>query len=440
MCVLFVFTCNKLDMPMEATLNLSMVDDTMALNRLIHMHGLEIIDQDSHRGQVRVKGSMMMLRSFKAETQKLLEAQTSKKPPSYSSRPPSPLSRPPSYSSLGHSPSPPAADSRNSTRGSSAQAQQNHQRSAGARSFDSLSPTPSSSSRSVFPSFSSLANGPVDVSHPPPRNLPTESFVLSSEVLDYAQRLKKLGMDDILENHGVQMDVVARDTDFCEVNVTGRGARDATAVLQRFLSDLQATLHTRQILISDLDHEAQVGVAKRIQELTRSYASVLISQRGGVVHLIGPRASCEELKERLMQQRPAELPQAAESGRRTGRSQEKERSAATKRRSRSAPKYTAPRRSEELAGEATATPPPMSSLNFWPRGRDEGGQDAALTPEVRGQRGRSNSVTRTSVKPEKRDNSVSPDRTNSKPATAPAIKGSLMGNFNMKAVKKRFQF
>ncbi|CAL8299033.1 unnamed protein product [Lota lota] len=418
----------ELDLPVEATLNVTMIADEGALKRLLHRHGFEIIEQDSRRGQVRVKGSMMMLRSFKAETQKLLKAQT---PPRLSS----------SSSSPGQSPTPPGADSRNSTHGSSMDT----------RAYASPSPTPSSSSTS-----SSLsAVGPVDSRHLPPKKLPTESVLVPSDVLDYAQRYKKLGIEDILASNGVKMDVVAMDTDVSRVYVTGRGAQVATAELQSLLSDLLSTLRTRQVPLGDLDHDAQVGVAKRIQELKHRYPLVLIKQMGGAIHLIGPRSSCDELKERVMQERPAELLAPV----RTGRSQEKERSqekstspkrqsrirqidsakeaesicaksTPPKRRSRSVPRnISGASRRGELAGEATPKLAPLSSLDGGhssQRARDVGGQGAALTREVSSQRGRSSSVTTTSAKPEETANYGSPERTNLRPATGPVVKTSLM--------------
>ncbi|XP_030202267.1 RNA-binding protein 43 isoform X1 [Gadus morhua] len=495
----------ELDLPVEATLNISMIDDKKDLSRLMKMHGLKII---SIRGSlVRVEGSMMMLRSFKAETQKMLEAQT------YS------LTRP-SSSSSGQSMSPPGADSRNSTNGSSAQAQQNqwrsseprsldcpsptpsssrssslsaigpgdsrqqnHRRSTDPRSLDSPSPTPSSSrssslstigpgdsrqqnhrrstdprsldSPSPTPSSSRSPSslpviGPGDSRHTPPKKPPTETFILSSVVLDYAQRLKKLGMDDILQGHGVEMEAVAMDTDVSGVSVTGWRAQDAAADLRRFLSKLESELHTRQIHLSDLSHEVQVRIGKRIQELKHNYPSVLIRQMGGAVHLIGPRSSCDELKERVMQPRPTEW-QPLEYGRRTGRSQEEERSrekersqersTTPKRRSQSVPRNRTGRR-DELEGEATAKPAPLPSLgggHSWQRARDHGDQvdqGAARTPEFKGLRGRSNSLTRTIAKPEKTTNHVSPERTNSKPSRGPVIKPCLMSHSTM--VKKQF--
>lgn len=400
LCLLFFsFLNSQVDLPVEASLDVSMFPDKEEVKRLLKSYGFQTADLPS--GQVCVKGTFMMLIAVKAHMEKLLNSQTQDNSSSSSLI----------VNGHGHSS---GAIPKNHNNGSSMHAG-NRSPLVGDQPLYALpSPPISSSSRGspyIQPSSSEYegAQSPRQDHQPFPRP-DSESFVIDTYLLDYAQRFKKTDITDILRNHNTTMNVTHAGPDTSKVILSGKNVKIPEGKLQSLLSNLTKTLYTQEIPLANLDSKSQEKVAQQIKKYEYIYRTVLVRQVGDTVRLVGPSVDSYEFKQRVLGK-----PVDQTAGVRPGRTMDK----SSRLRSRSLPK-TPMKHSTDRVHDDTSKPQPAEARHYSPtRYQDERGRGAVVEPgAVKSSgilRGRSHSESREKVWEQKA--SLRQEKENTKPAT-----------------------
>ncbi|KAK2830644.1 hypothetical protein Q5P01_018575 [Channa striata] len=324
-----------MDFPVEATINMTIFQDETEVRKILRSHGFEM--RDLSRNKVHVQGSFLKLKAAKIQLEQLLNAQTQTSVYSSSHHPVSSGAIPKNYdssSSLSRS----RLGSRNKTPHAS----------------------PSSPSTFSFQSPDALHGHPASPHHrtsftPRPDQYNSvrtgsKSFVVEGEVFKYAKCLRHLDIDNILENHDVEISE-EEVGESCTIILQGRNARTAADKLQRFLSRLTTSLRTQEVPRKDMNNKGR-DLLHKIQKNSNIYNSVLVCEMKDSLHLIGPSLESYELKQKL-------LGKWVDESRRPGRTL----SGNSRRRSSSLPPVS--RRTERDSG-ASAGPSPVATAGYSP--------------------------------------------------------------------------
>ncbi|XP_019905584.1 uncharacterized protein si:dkey-154b15.1 [Esox lucius] len=373
----------EFDMPVKATVDVTMFNNDEAVLRLLQSHGFQVTE--SRPGQLLIMGSFLKLRAVKAQLQQLLTGD----PQPHSS----------THTSRVHD----HANQALSARRSSVNGEQRSpllQTSQHSDLLDSGSAHNLSSPQRTSPSPGLQVAGPgANVtqrmkpclrpdehdSHTPSRK--SLSFLTEEDVLNYALCFRKKDINGILQSHNTEIDVKSTGSSGVKcVFLDGQNPEMAVVKLQSVLSQLTATLRTQEINLSSLDHDNQVMVSKRIQKYKDIYPAVVVSQVGDTLRLVGPSCDSYEMKQMLLG-KATELPPAGRTGRPTGRN-------SRDRRSSSMPRLT--QREDAPSGHGPATT--AASSHYFPsnyqddpgRGRADQRPGEALPPAY-SSRGRSGS-------------------------------------------------
>ncbi|KAM4629928.1 RNA-binding protein 43 [Polymixia lowei] len=340
----------EVDIPVEATLNISMFPNKAGVRQLLNLHGFEMTELA--RDQLRIKGSFMMLTSVKTHLEKLLKSQTKTQN--------SPSSSSPVLSGQKHSS---GAIRKHYTEGSSKQ-------------------TP--------PGYG-VAQSLRKDQHPSTRP-GSVSFAADADVFLYAQCHRKDDIAIIVRSHNVTLDEFPGGPGIRHVVVFGGSAKPASEKLQSLLDNLTKTLRTQEIPLADLDHDIQVKMAKQLHTFKDIYPSVAISQLEDKIRLIGPSADSYDMKQRLLGKLIVQSAQV-----RTGRTFDR----GSRPRSSSLSRINSKEKTE-----AIAKTPPVGASGYspskyqddkgaYPEEREE--EAGALVKQNGGPRGRSHSESREKV-------------------------------------------
>ncbi|KAM9415688.1 uncharacterized protein ACWYII_024428 isoform 1-T3 [Salvelinus alpinus] len=330
----------EVDMPVKATLDVSMFPNDREVRRLLDIHGFKV--NELQHGQLLVQGSFLKLRAVKAQLQQLLHQDNQ---PQYN----------PSTPSLsGHASGTYKASTRmHHINGTAMHAGNMSPMYAGSRSpisvngeqfahvlqsssptnysRDSGSPCSLSSPRSGNPSPSLLAPGyGANVTHrrntSPSRSRSVVSFLMDADVLRYAQCFRKKDIDTILGSNNIQMNVQPSEcSDISSVSLEGKNPKSTMEKLQDYLTTLNSTLRTQEIQLGTIDHNGQVRISKLIQKYNSVYPTVLVNQVGDILRLVGPSRDSYDMMQILLG-KPLELPPAGRTGRALDRGSRERRS------------------------------------------------------------------------------------------------------------------
>lgn len=292
----------EVDMPVETYLDLSTFPNSSEVQRLLKSHGFQITELG--RDRWHLTGSFMKLTAVKARLTQLLEQdmQAQKKSSSAS----------PTINGHGY---PYGATSKHYTSGTSAH--------VGSRSSALLSdhyaqpPSPTHISSRGSGSQQSKASPPDHIAAQSPRDPRSRGespFMITADVLHYAQCIRKKDIEMILQTNESEMDVKAVEGDLSLVTVVGRGSRVAKQKLQLLLNELTFTLRTQDIELATLDRLRWGKVKELIQAHQEEYPLVLITQQGNTIHLTGPSADSYDFQQILIG-RPVSPMQTSARGR-----------------------------------------------------------------------------------------------------------------------------
>lgn len=280
-----------MDFPVEATVHLSNFPNQKEARDILWSHGLTLTDLSSD--QVHVKGSFFNLRAAKASLEPLLIPQTRTDiRPSASS----PVS------------SGNVSDSRtySSSTGRRSRSESRNKPPYASQSLPTTSPywaTGSSNDQQTSPENRASFSARPDQRGSLRRA--RESFVVDSDVFEYAYRLRKKEIDDILRSHNVDMDVDPV-SDSCTVTLQGKNARIAVSKLQSLLNELNKSLRTQEVSLKDMDRDGR-ALLQHIQRNRDVSMSVLVCQKDDKLYLIGPSGESYQLKQKLLG-RPVDPP------------------------------------------------------------------------------------------------------------------------------------
>lgn len=271
-----------MDFPVEATVHLNVFPNQREARRILQSHGLTLTDLS--RDQVRVKGLFFNLRAAKASLEPLLNQQTSTDIRPSASSPVSSGAVSRTYSSLDGRRS--RSESRNKpTHASPSPPTSSSYWAAGSSKDRQTSPENISHLSAHADQRGSLRHG-------------RESFVVDSDVFEYAYNLRKKDIDDILRSHNVEMDVLPVSNSFT-VTLQGKSARIAVGKLQSLLNELNKSLRTQEVPLKDMDRDGR-ALLQDIQRKRNVSMAVLVCQKADKLHLIGPSNESYQLKQRLL--------------------------------------------------------------------------------------------------------------------------------------------
>ncbi|XP_064204798.1 uncharacterized protein si:dkey-154b15.1 [Anguilla rostrata] len=190
-------------------------------------------------------------------------------------------------------------------------------------SFSSVTPSrvPSPGSAASFLSDSPPGGRPSGSPH----HRDHASFAVDTHALRYAGSFRNDEVQEILQEHGVQMEVQHVDgSGVSTVVLVGRHAPQAEDKLARLLREVQVGLRTQEIPLSSMSQERQHQVGQRALKLGVSY-KVLVLQTGDALQLVGSSIESYELKQRILGEegsRPSSRRESVEQerGRQLGRS------------------------------------------------------------------------------------------------------------------------
>lgn len=379
----------EVDLPVEATVNLSTFPDEAEVRRILRSHGFELTDLSGD--QVRVKGSFLKLKAVKASLEQILQAQTK-----------TDIRPVPTVSS--------GAISKHYN--------SNSLMSNGGRGRDKpphASPSSPTTSSSWAPFKHLTVRGSIRSRR--------ESFVVDADVFSYADRLRKRDIETILVSHDVRMDV--REVgDSCNITLLGNGSRKAVGKLQSLLNDLNKSLRTQEVPLKHVDHDGQ-ALLERIRKDKNVYNLVLVCQKNDHLHLIGPSGESYELQQRL-------LGRTADQSGRTGRTSYR----SSSRRSSSLPPLS--RKHTERDSGANANPSPAGAAGYSPPHYQDDKQKAAEAKQAFGRGGwkrRSHSETHDKTRAQR----VNEQETESRRPPPRSAKKFFMELINFKDIKKKFK-
>lgn len=316
-----------MDFPVEATVLLNKFPDETQVQKILRSHGFELRDLSRH--EVSVKGSFLKLKDVKVSLELLLKSQTK-------------LVIPPSSSPhvlMASS----GAISKYYTSNSS-----DHNRSRpGSRKQTSPTTAPSSS----FNQHPTPAYSPRPDQQRGSLRSVKESIVIDADVFEYAEKLRRKDIEDILDSHNVGIEVRPVG-ESCSITLHGKSARIAAFKLQSLLLDLNKSLRTQEVSRRDMDREGKALLAT-IQNNRNVWRSVLVSQKDDGLHLIGPSGESYDLKQRLLG-RP--IDHSGQRGRTSDRS--------SRGRSSSLPPIS--RRNTERESVGVAYPSPAGAAGYTP--------------------------------------------------------------------------
>ncbi|CAB1350846.1 unnamed protein product [Coregonus sp. 'balchen'] len=316
----------EVDMPVKATLDVSVFPNDREVLRLLDIHGFKVYKL--RHGQLLVQGSFLKLRAVKAQLQQLLHQDNQPQNNPF----PTQRQRPCLWDlqSL-HQDAPHqwycnacwehesyVCWEQESYFNQFAHVLQSSSPTNSSR--DSESPCSLSSPRSGNPSPSLLAPGyGANVTHrrnpSPSRSRSAVSFLMDTDVLRYALCFRKNDIDTILGSNNIQMDVQPNEcSDISSVVLEGKSPKSAMEKLQDFLTALNSTLRTQEIPLGTLDHNRQVRIGKLIQKYNSVYPTVLVNQVGDILRLVGPSRDSYDMMQILLG-KPLELPPAGRTGR-----------------------------------------------------------------------------------------------------------------------------
>ncbi|XP_076611180.1 RNA-binding protein 43 isoform X2 [Chaetodon auriga] len=276
-----------MDFPVEATVHLNIFPNETQVREILRSHGFALTDLSGD--QVRVKGSFLNLRAVKASLEPLLNSQT-KTDIRASSSSPAPKVSSGTISEYYTGNSSDGSRSRLASQNKPPPASPSSPASSSSRVSSSFNDRPTSAENSA--AFSPRPAQHVSV------KAEKESFVVDADVFEYAERLRKKDVDDILDNHRVQVEVHPAG-ESCTVTLHGKSARTAGGKLQSLLNKLNMSLRTQEVSLKDLNDEGK-ALLKRIQKNRDIYNSVLVCLRNDSLHLIGPSGESYKLKQRLL--------------------------------------------------------------------------------------------------------------------------------------------
>lgn len=397
-----------MDFPVEATVHLNMFPDQREARRILQSRGLTLTDLS--RDQVRVKGSFFDLRAAKASLEPLLIQRTRTDVRPSASSPVSSGAVSHTYSSLDGRRS--RSESRNKpTHASPSPPTASSYWAAGSSNDRQTSPENRSYLSARADQRGSLRHG-------------RESFVVDSDVFEYARNLRKKDVDDILRSHDVEMDVLPVSNSFT-VTLQGKSARVAVGKLQSLLNELNESLRTQEVPLKDMDRDGR-ALLQDIQRKRNVSMSVLVCQKADKLHLIGPSNESYQLKQRLLG-RPVDP-----SGR-SGRTMDRNRN----RRSSSLPA------NGRTGQDGGAVANPVGATGYSPLHRDDK-QDGAkstwgLSPRNGSVRRKSHSETRQKTQAGKANGHVQ-DTENTHPTPNSPMKGiKQLIHINSNNIKQIFK-
>lgn len=263
---------------MEATVRLNLFHSKTRVREILAEQGFALTDLSSNR--VRVKGSFRNLKAVKDYFEALVNFQTKMdiSPPSSSPVPTTASGSVSKYytdrsdantSRLGSPSSPTSFSSWVSGPSDSSQAR--------SRYNTSFSPTPGQSD--------SLKTG-------------KQFFVIDGDVFDYAKKLWKKDIENILHSHNVTMEAFPVGDSY-NITLQGKNARAAVGELQGLLDGLSKSLRTQEVLLKDMNPEGK-ALLERTEKKGNINHSVLICPKNDRLHLIGPSNESYELKQKLL--------------------------------------------------------------------------------------------------------------------------------------------
>ncbi|XP_071001060.1 RNA-binding protein 43-like [Oncorhynchus clarkii lewisi] len=145
-------------------------------------------------------------------------------------------------------------------------------------------------------------------------------FITDTDVLRYAQCVRKKDIDSILGGHTTQMDVKpAEGSDLHYVFIEGKSPEGVMEKLQVFFNKLHLRLRTQEIPLWTLDRDRQIRIHQLVQKYNIIYPTVLVDQVGDLLRLVGPSKESYEMKQRLLG-KPIDLLPAGLTGRVVDRS------------------------------------------------------------------------------------------------------------------------
>ncbi|CAJ1083128.1 uncharacterized protein si:dkey-154b15.1 [Xyrichtys novacula] len=271
---------DEMDLPVEATVHLSSFSNKTEARNILKSHGFELKDLSSD--QVRVKGSFLKLQAAKASLEKL-RSKTDIPPDTYS-----PVLSGATSKCFNHTAS---ARGRSGSRNKSPLASPSSPKAPSPVAYGSTK-----NSR-VSPDYRGpFTPGPDQSGSFQPER---ESFLVDTDVFEYAKKLRKKDIDLILENHNVIMKDSDITEESCSITLMGKNAKTAAGKLQNLLCDLNKSLRTQEVPLKDMDHEGR-ALWERIRKNENLHNSVLVSQTTDKLHLIGSSKESYDLKQRLL--------------------------------------------------------------------------------------------------------------------------------------------
>ena len=277
--ILFFSTSHsQMDFPVEATVLLNKFPDETRVRAVLRSHGFEL--RDLSRDEVSIKGSFLKLKDAKASLELLLRSQT--KRDTAPSLPPPVLAA--SSRAISKYYTSNSSDRNRSRPGSRKQASPTTTTTTTTSSSSNHHPTPAYSPRpdQQRGSFRSVQ----------------ESLVIDPDVFKYAEKLRRKDIDCILERHNVGIEVHPVG-ESCSITLHGESAKPAAFKLQSLLLDLSDSLRTQEVSRRDMDREGR-DLFRTIQNDGNVWNLVLVCQKDGELHLIGPSRESYDLKQRLL--------------------------------------------------------------------------------------------------------------------------------------------
>ncbi|KAK5854619.1 hypothetical protein PBY51_004799 [Eleginops maclovinus] len=270
-----------MDLPVEATVHMSIFPNKAEVKQLLQSHGFEL--RYLSHDQVHVKGSFLKLKAVIASLEQILA--------SHSKTDIVPVPKA-SYAPSG---AVPKHNPRNSSVSDANRSRDKPPHSSPSSPTSSLSPS-SPNKHPSLPYKASPSTSPDQRGSLSPQR---ESFMVDEDVFRYADRLRKRDIDGILECHNVTM-VVVKVGDSANITLNGNSARTAVSKLQSLLDHLNQSLRTQEVLLKDMDHEGRV-LLEKIKKDRNIYNSVLVCPMDDTLCLIGPSRESHDLKRMLLQ-------------------------------------------------------------------------------------------------------------------------------------------
>ncbi|XP_062385095.1 uncharacterized protein si:dkey-154b15.1 [Sardina pilchardus] len=449
---------SEVDLPVEATLDLSMFPDQSEVLRLLQKHNFEVSQAGSSPGIVLLQGTFLSLRAVRTLLQKqlqeplqhharhhangdrplsLLDGNASGALPKYSSR-----TLPYANGSHGN------ASERSTT--NSSQDYLSARSSSVSRSPAGLDSSSAGSEQSLSSYYHSRdgrssrkpgyllqdSGAPQSLPIYPSETLTTKpplqrvtssiretTLPVEADAFCYTWSFAKDNVDTILKRYGIEYGTEG-NSGVTTLILKGRECERAKQELGVLFQKVSSSLCTQEIHLSELSHVRKSQIGKEIQKC-KDIFKVMIRQTDNSIVIIGTSSDSYAMKQRVLGE-PEALPAPGRTGRNTERG-------STARRSASLPKHQKLRSDQDSrtrmdsAGPQTYSPLPYQDSKPHERAVMAGSR-SRTSSESRDRAVAHRSVPNTQLEP------TSPSRGHQKP---PSMKETLVSLINPTAIKNK---